>query len=204
MDPTSNPNQSQYSIDYLNQIAPQEKKPGLSNRLFLFIAGGGLLLAIIVGIFALTSSGTGPTQKMQTLAARLTALQSISDKAQKNIKSGDLRSTNSSLTIFLTNANHDIVTPFGKNGVDIKKIDKKIITKESGADLTKKLEDARLNAIYDRTYSSEMSYQLQTVAALMTDIYKNSKSKSLKEFLVTTDNNLTPIKNQFKEFSAKE
>lgn len=204
MDPNPNPSQSQYSIDYLNQIAPQEKKPGLSNKLFLFIAGGGLLLAIVVGILALSSSGTGPTQKMQTLAARLTTLQTISDKAQKNIKSGDLRSSNSSLTIFLTNANHDIVTPFKNNGVDIKKIDKKITTQEAGTDLIKKLDDARLNAIYDRTYASEMSYQLQTVAALMTDLYKNTKSKSLKDFLVTTDNNLTPIKEQFKTFSAKE
>lgn len=203
MDQNPNPNQSQYSIDYLNQIAPQEKKPGMSNKFFLFIIGGGLLVAVIVGILALSSGSNGPTQKMQTLAARLTTLQTISDKAQKNIKSGKLRSTNSSLTIFLTNANHDIVTPFGKNGVDIKKIDKKITSKESGTNLTKKLEDARLNAIYDRVYASEMGYQLETVAALMKDIYTNSKSKSLKEFLIATDNNLLPIKKQFQEYSAE-
>jgi hypothetical protein len=205
MDPnlTPNPNQSPYSIDYLNQIAPQEKKPGMSNKFFLFIIGGGLLVAIIVGIFALSSGSNGPTQKMQTLSARLTTLQTISDKAQKNIKSGDLRSTNSSLTIFLTNANRDIVTPFGKNGVDIKKIDKKIISKEAGTAVTKKLEDARLNAVYDRIYASEMGYQLETVAALMKDIYTNSKSKSLKEFLVATDDNLLPIKKQFQEYSAE-
>ncbi|MDN5275260.1 MAG: hypothetical protein JWP06_1161 [Candidatus Saccharibacteria bacterium] len=203
MDPNLTPNQSKYSIDYLNQIAPQEKKPGLGNKLFLFIIGGGLLLAIIVGIFALTSNSNGPTQKMQTLAARLTTLKTISDKAQKNIKSGDLRSSNSSLSVFLTGANHDIVTPFANNGVDIKKIDKTILAKEAGTDLTNKLEDARLNAVYDRTYASEMGYQLQTVAALMKDIYTNTKSKSLKDFLVTTDNNLTPIKNQFKDFTQK-
>jgi hypothetical protein len=202
--PPSNPNQSPYSIDYLNQIAPEQKKPGMSNKLFLVIAGGALLLAMIVGIFALTGGGAGgPTQKMQTLAARLKTLQTVSDKAQKNIKSGELRSSNSSLTLFLTNANRDVVAPFSKNGVDIKKIDKNITTKEAGTDLTKRLDDARLNAVFDRTYAREMGYQLDTVGALMKDIYTNSNSKSLKEFLVTTDNNLLPIKKQFKEFSAE-
>lgn len=204
MYPDQNPNQTQYSIDYLNQIAPPSKKPGLSNKLFLILAGGGLLLAIIVGVFFLSGGGSaGPIQKMQTLAARLTTLQSISDKAQKNIKNGDLRSTNSSLTIFLTNANRDIVAPLGKNGVDVKKIDKNIVSLEAGTELTKKLEDARLNAIYDRTYALEMGYQLDTTAVLMKDIYTNTSSKSLKDFLVATDANLLPIKKQFKEFNAE-
>lgn len=202
MDPTNSPNQSPYSIDYLNQIAPETKKPGMSNKLFLFAIGGGLLLAIIVGILAL-SSGSGPTQKMQTLAARLTTLQTISDKAQKNIKSGDLRSTNSGLTILLTNANRDIVEPLAKNSVDIKKIDKTIATKEDGSKLTQTLEDARLNAVYDRTYAREMSYQLDTVAALMKELYTSSNSKSFKEYLVETDKNLQPIKKQFYEFNAE-
>ena len=203
MDNNPNPNQTPYSIDYLNQIAPQQKKPGMNNRLFVAIAGGGLVLAILIGVLTLFSSGSGPTQKMQTLSARLTTLQTISDKAQKSIKSGELRSTNSSLNIFLTNANRDIVAPLAKNGVEVKKIDKKILGLESGTKLTEKLEDARLNAIYDRTYAREMGYQLDTVAALMKDIYTSSNSKSLKEFLVSTDTNLLPIKKQFKEFVAE-
>jgi hypothetical protein len=203
MDPNTNPSQTPYSIDYLNQIAPQQKKPGVSNKLFLMVIGGGLLLAVIIGILMLSSSASGPTKKIQTLAARLTTLQTISDKAQKNIKSGDLRSTNSSLTIFLTNANRDMVEPLKKNGVDVKKIDKSITAKEAGTDLTKTLEDARLNAVYDRTYAREMGYQLDTVAALMKDILESSNSKSLKEFLISTDANLLPLKKQFKEFSAE-
>jgi hypothetical protein len=202
MDPNLSPNQTPYSIDYLNQIAPESKKPGMSNKLFMFVIGGGLLVAVIIGIIAL-SSGSGPTQKMQTLAARLTTLQTISDKAQKNIKSGSLRSTNSSLTILLTNANRDIVEPLSKNSVDVKKIDKNILADEDGAELTQTLEDARLNAVYDRTYAREMSYQLDTVAALMKELYSSSNSKSFKEYLVNTDKNLQPLKKQFYEFNAE-
>ena len=198
-----NPDQNQYSIDYLNQIAPEPKKPGLSNKLFLLIAGGGLLLAVIAGIFIFTSGGSaGPKDKMQTLAARMETLHTIASKAQKNIKSSDLRSTNSNLVIFLTNANRDIVDPLAANGVDMKKPNKEIVAAEKGEALSEKIENARLNAVFDRVYSREMGYQLDTIAALMQDIHSKTKSKSLQEFLVKTDANLQPIKKQLTEFNA--
>lgn len=197
------PNQNQYSIDYLNQIAPQPQKPKLSNKLFLLIVGGGLVFAIIVGMMVFSGGGaTGPKEKMQTLAARMETLRSISDKAQKNIKSGPLRSTNSNLTIFLSNANHDIAEPFKAAGVDIKRLDREIVAAEKGEALSSKLEDARLNAVFDRTYAREMSYQLETLAALMKDIHSKTNSKSLKAFLVTTDTKLQTIKKQLYEFNA--
>jgi hypothetical protein len=192
----------QYSIDYLNQIAPQPKKGGLNNRMFLFIIGGGLLLALIVGIMTLASSSNGPTQTMQTLAARMLTLQTISDTAQKNIKSTKLRNTNSSLAIFLTNANHAAVAPLKASGVDVKKIDKKITTAEKNEALVAKLEDARLNATFDRTYSREMSYQLSTVEALMKTIYNKTKSKSMKDFLSQTNSNIVPIITQLDDFNT--
>lgn len=196
-----NPEQNQYPIDYLNQIAPQQPKKGLSSKLFFFIIGGGVLLAIIVGLLLLSSGGSGPKEKMQTLAARLVTLQDITSKSQRNIKSGALRATNSSLTILLTNANHDIAEPLLNNDVDVTKLDKAIQTKEDGTELTEKLEDARLNAVFDRTYAREMTYQLDTIAALMGDIYERTNSKSLKDFLLKTDNDLQPIKKTLSEFS---
>ena len=196
-----NPEQNQYPIDYLNQISSQPKQATMNNKL-VFALIGGVILLVIIAVFALTSSGSGPVQKMQTLAARLSTLQKISSDAQKNIKNGELRSTNSNLTLFLTNANRDIVEPFGKNGVDIKKLDKNIVTKENGEALSKKLEDARLNAVFDRTYAREMAYQLETVAALMSEVYTSSKNKTLKDFLFKTDEGVQPLKKQFADFNA--
>lgn len=197
------PQQNQYPIDYLNQIAPEQPKTGTSNKKFLFIVGGALLLVIIAGIMIFSSSSGGPKDKMQTLAARMITLQDISSKAQKNLKSGSLRASNSSLVIFLTNGNRDIAEPLKVNGVDVKNLDKTIQAKEDGAELTKELEDARLNAIFDRTYTREMTYQLETTVALMGDIYNRTSSKSLKEFLLKTDENLQPIKKTFSEFSEE-
>jgi hypothetical protein len=195
------PQQNQYPIDYLNQIAPQQPKQGMNSKLFFIIIGAGVLLAIIVGILLLSSGGGGPKEKMQTLAARLETLQKIASDSQKNIKSGSLRATNSSLTILLTNANRDITEPLKKNGVDVKSIDKTVQTKEDGTKLKETLEDARLNAIFDRTYTREMTYQLETLAVLMGNIYDGTNSKSLKDFLLKTDGDLQPIKKTFSEFS---
>jgi hypothetical protein len=195
------PNQNQYSIDYLNKIATPAPKPGMSSTLVYIIVGVCVVVAIIVGLLLL-GGGTSSTKKLETLTARLQTLQSISGKSQTRIKSGVLRSTNSNLSLFLTNANRDIELSLTTSGIKSKSLDKTIIAAESGAKLTQKLEDARLNAIFDRTYAREMSYQLATVESLMKEIFSSTKSKSLKEFLETTNTNLQPIKTQLTEFNA--
>lgn len=201
--PAPTPQGTQYSIDYLNQIAPKPQKQGLNNRLFLIIIGGGLLLALIVLVLTLTNSGSGPTQKMQTFAARVQSLEKITADAQRNIKSNDLRGTNSNLTLFLTNTDQGMTTPLKNNNVDVKTLDPTVLAsaKSDGDALTAKLEDARLNAVFDRTYAQEMSYQLSTLRTLMSSIYTSSGSKSLKDFLQTTDNTLVPIQKQFNSFN---
>ena len=88
------------------------------------------------------------------------------------------------------------------NGIDLTKIDKNVIDKENGSELTKKLEDARLNAVFDRTYAREMTYQLATVDSLMNQVYKSTKSTSLKTFLESSNSNLQSLKKQFSEFNA--
>jgi hypothetical protein len=95
-----------------------------------------------------------------------------------------------------------MVDPLTKNGISLTKLDKTITTAESGSALSAKLEDARLNAVFDRTYSREMSYQLAALRVLMTSIYKSSGSKSMKSFLQTTDDSLVPIKKQFDTFNS--
>ncbi|MFI5212868.1 MAG: hypothetical protein ACHQTE_02815 [Candidatus Saccharimonadales bacterium] len=196
------PDQNQYSIDYLNQIAPVQKKPGLANKFTLIIIIAAVLIVATIGLIALASSSAGPTNDMQTLAARLQNLQTVADGAQKNLKSSALRSTNSNLSLFLTNTNRDIVTPLGNNHVNVTKLDASVVKAEKNDTLASTLEDARLNAVFDDTYAREMTYQLATISALMTKIYTSTKSNSLKTFLVNTDKNLQPIKKQFTAFTT--
>ncbi len=200
-----NPNQDQYSIDYLNQISTTPQKPGFDKK-FLLLIGGGLLLVIVlfiaVAVIGSISQGGASPQKLQTLYVRLETLGTISNEAKKQIKSNSLRATNASLVIFLTDANHDVVDPLTKSGVNVKKIDKSISQKFGGDELKQTLEEARLLATYDVVYAREMNYELETLQLLMKEIYDSTKSKSMKEFITSTDDSLVTIRKQLTDFSG--
>jgi lipopolysaccharide export LptBFGC system permease protein LptF len=191
-------------IDYLNQIAPAPQKPGLSKQaIAVVVAGILLILGLVVGFLLFATNGSSsPKATMQTLTARLQATQKVADDSQKTIKSSELRGINSTLKVILTNANRDIVSPLTANGIEIKKLDKTIVAKEEADPITTDLEEARLNATFDDAYAREMSFKLTTILLLMDDIAHKSDSKSMKEFILKTDKDLQPIKQQLEKFNG--
>jgi hypothetical protein len=70
------------------------------------------------------------------------------------------------------------------------------------AGLTSRLEDARLNAVYDRTYAREIAFYLKSLHTDMSKLYASTSSGSLKDVLKTTDTNLSPITEEFSNFNA--
>jgi hypothetical protein len=196
-----NPQDYEYPVDYLNQIAAAPKKRGLSNKKLFILGGGGIIAALLI-LLLLTNIGSGTPQALPTLAARLQTLESISRGAQSKLKDSSLRSTNSNLTLYLGGTNRDIAAPLKVLGVDPAKLDKATLAREKNQTLLDKLEDARLNGIYDRTYAREMNYELQKLTALMKQVYSSTRSTSLKKVLETTSTNLTPISDQFDQFTA--
>ena len=197
---------TQAPIDYLNQIAPQPKRPGVDKRAVVAVVAIIVtVLAIVIGfLIFISNSAAGPKTSMVTMAARMQAMQEVSDKAQKNIKSSQLRSVNSNLKILLTNANRDIAAPLAIEKIDVTKLDKTAVAKEKADKITATLEDARLNATFDDTYAREMGFKLATIAVLMQQISEQSKSKSMQEFLLETDENLQPIKQQLESFNSTD
>jgi hypothetical protein len=197
------------SLDYLNQIAPTTTKTslfGIKGPLkpihYIFAGLVGLLVIVLIVSIVANSASSGNTGKMQHLAARLTTTATIVNSAEANLKDGKLKTLNSNLKLFLTNTNRDIVAPFGKLGVNTNKLPKSIVTSEAATDVSARLEDARLNAVYDSTYAREMSYQLATTLSLMKEIYSSTKNKEAKDFLETAYSNLQPTQQAFADFTA--
>lgn len=195
-------NQPHYSIDYLDQISSTPPKPGMSNKLFPIVLIAGVIVALLVGGFALLNSGTSKSTSLIRLNARLQTLQIISDTSKKNITSSSLRGTNTNLSLILTSANRNILTQLAENAIEPEKTDASITASESGSDLKKQLETARISGYFDRTYAREMSNQLVALIALMKEIDAHTKSKSLKQFLTTSENQMQPIQRQFADFDA--
>ncbi len=185
----------QFSGDYLNQIAAPAPVKTI-NPVFLWGLIGGLLLLAVVVLIGVSSASSGPSASSLTaVGAKLANLQTVSEGARKNIQSSELRTLNSSLYLSLTNTNRDLAEQLKKQ--DIKLTDKKNASVTASAketeELQGRLEDARLNAVYDRTYAREMLYQLRTLHSDMGILYKKSRNNDLKEILNTADNNFNPV-----------
>jgi hypothetical protein len=192
------------SPDYLNQIAPQTPKAlpfKFGPRLLIIVAAILVVLIIIISVTVNIIVGS-QRQPLQQLAARLVTTETIASDAQPNLKSSQLRSLNSNLEIYLTNTNRDIGQPLLSGGVNTTKLPESILQKESGDALSTTLEDARLNAVFDRTYAREMTYVLGNTLALMKQIKTSTGSTELRAFLDPAIADLTLIHESFSSFDA--
>jgi len=199
------PDNSQFSSDYLNQIATPAPVKTLNPMVLWGLIGGLLVLVILVVVFVSSAaSGGNSSSSLAGVAAKINNLKTVSEKAQKNIQSGELRSLNGNLTLVLTNADRDMAEPL--KAKKIKLTDKKNSTVASVSSdfeaLNTRLEDARLNAVYDRTYAREMTYALKTLHNDMGLLYKSSSNTNLKTILNKTDTNLEPLLESFSRFNA--
>lgn len=193
-----------FSIDYLNQIAPKQddKLSFLKNKKIVFILIG-LALVILVSIISIiiNSISNSTKEPYYQLGLRLKSTQTISQNIQNELKSTSLRTTNSSLELYLANINRDIATPLKNNNISLSNASSALVSQENGQALSTKLENARLDAILDRTYASEMAYRLDTILVLMKQIYTNTKSVSMKQFLTSSYSSLYPIQQQFANYN---
>lgn len=203
--PTPTPASSPSPIDYLNQITPKPPKRQLFKNKMTMIIFGLAGLVVLVLLVAIISAVLKPnTSATQQLAAKLQATLTISTGAQKQLKSSLLRANNSNLQLYLTNINRDITAPLAKNGINTAKLDTSIVTAESGADITTRLENARLNANYDEVYASEMAYQLSSILTLIHQINTSTHNQSLKDLFKNADSDLDPLQTQFANYNSTQ
>lgn len=197
-----NPNNNQpLPVDYLDQIATghQKKSSPLQSKLLIVGLIAALLIAAILTILSSLNSGNTSVSK---LAARLTVTAQMHKSSTAAVQNSELKSINSELNIYLTNILRDIEPIMVKNGTKTANLDKKLLASESVDKTLTKLEDARLNGIYDRTYSREMDYQLQTIMVLLRQLYKSTNNSDTKTFLQNSYDNLLPIQQKLANFSA--
>ncbi len=199
-----NPPNGQTPIDYLNQIAPQTpKKPAFELNLRTIIFGAIILIILVIIMVSITSAlGNSSKEPWQRLSARLAATAVLAESATREIKSGQLRSINSNLKLSIANTQRDLTEPFANLDITTESIPDSIAAEENGEATLARLEDGRLNAKYDTTYSREMGYQLTTLLALINQVYSSSGSAANKERLLTAYNNLKPIQESINNFTT--
>ena len=196
-----NPPNGQAPLDYLNQIAPQTPKRPLFELNFRTIVFGAIILVVLVIIISIISSSISNAQKQpwQHLSARLETTAAIVDDAGPKLKSSQLRSANSDLKLYFTNTQRDLAPYLTRLGIAPKKLPGSVVTAESATAILADLENGRLNAKYDTTYSREMGYRLATLIALQQQLI-NSHSGTTKVFLQKAHDNLYPTYKAIESF----
>lgn len=200
-----NPEDSQNtSSNYLDEIAPKDNsRNNLLNKKSTLIFGIlGILTLITLLLVVVVQLSKGSYSTTEQLAARLISIKSTADDSTENLKSSRVRAINSDLKIYLTNTIRDFKPILEKKNIDIEELSPKVLKIESNEKLLEKLEDARLNAVLDRTYAREMSYVLELTANLINKIVKSNKDSEFKIFLESAKTNLIPIQEEFELFSA--
>lgn len=198
-----NPPNGQTSLDYLNQIAPQSQKSGGPGLNFMTVAiGGVILIALVLILVAIVNAvGGGKNESWERLSARLTTASTVANSATTEIKSSQLRSLNSNLRIYLTNTQRDISTPLTTRGITTETMSADILAEESAEGITAALDDGRLNAKYDETYTREVGYLLATIVSLIEQMLKTDQAGD-EQFLQDAHDNLVPIYEAIDSFGA--
>lgn len=199
MPPIQTPNDSgsQYNVDYLNQISVTPTAKSFFSKKQLIILGGlGVLVIIaLIASFAFTSK----PKTLSRVAVRLTTSQTIVDDAQKKLKDSSLRGLNSSLSIYIKNATRDLASVYSVP----KDATKSTVSADNTTELVAKLEDARLNAVFDRVYAREIAYHLQVTINLLNQAYKGTSNEEIRSYITTTLDNLVPTQKAFSDFQDK-
>lgn len=185
----------QFSVDYLNQIAPQEQRT--VHRFAVFGLIGGVLFALAIAFFLIINSG-GPnfTDQAKSIQARIGTLQTVTDAQQDHLKDSKLVEANATLTTTLKSMDTDLGALMKARGLKLSDNQIKALKKsENGyqTTLSKKLDDAYMRGSLDRTYVTQMNYELTLLRGKLTKLKATSNSKSIDEFCVTGVKNIDVI-----------
>ena len=184
---------------YLDSISTPIPQKTLNPVILWGLIGGVLLLAVTM-VLTLANSGGNPKESLTTYQLRVEALEEVSVEAQENIQTSELRIINSNLSLVLTDAKQG-VAEFQTEKVDKKSEAFQTVAAET-EELKSNLDEARLNAIYDRTYARELRYEITSLRSQMGVIYDKSRSSKLKEYLEATNKNLKNINNDLSAYNA--
>lgn len=194
-----NLNNQPQGIDYLNQIATPPPAEGFDKKTKIIIAILSFIgLITLIAIFVFSQDST-PNANPSQVASRVNKLLTISKKYNNKFRSTSLQTTNSSLVAVLTTAGASMGEALQATGINYKEKQKDILALDPSEKLEKKLDEALLNAQLDITYAHEMNVQITDTINMMKKVYKSTKSKKMREWLVKTAGDLENIQKQINQ-----
>lgn len=191
-----------YTVDYLNSIAPSQQK--VVNKFAVFGLIGGVLVAVVVALILFsTPKSTTSTTLIPPISTRIASLKTVTSGQQKHLKENAITETNAALNSSL-----------GTMDTELKQImkDQKLTKSVSKAQLTtekkysdalaKTLDDAYQRGTLDRIYTSQMTYELTILERQITSLKRTSKNKDIQAFCTSSIANIDLVLKSFATFEA--
>lgn len=207
--------------DYLDKIASEArpltaKAPGffgsklnltMKQLKIIGIVVGAIIVVLFIGMIASSGNKNSERDYVDQAYLRTTDLSKIIDDYRTKLRSSKLRSMAMSLKSVLSEANYNLssslTTDFGAKSADKPNKESTAINEEALiGELSDTLEAARLNAVLDRVFAREFTYQISLLISLETDIINRTKKEPLKSSLESSRTNLEALHEQFDNFNA--
>lgn len=190
-----------YSVDYLNQIAPKEQKT--VNRFAVIALIGGVLISALFAVILLSSSG-GPNanEQLAPIASRVATLKSATEAQQPHLRDTKLAEANAALSSSLSTMNTEIQGIIKER--KIKTNDKSAAGKKETAyseKLVSTLDQSYQRGTLDTIYTSQMTYELTVLKSKLTKLKRSTKAESLTTF---ADNGITNIDTILRAYESAE
>jgi hypothetical protein len=201
---TPGANTANYSVDYLNQIAPQEQKK--VNRFAVIALIAGVLISALFGVVLLSSSsGPSVNDQLVPIASRIATLETITETQQPHLRETKISEANAALNSSLTSMNSSItaILKERKLKINAKSTQGKKETTYSTA-LAKTLDDSYQRGTLDATYTSQMTYELTVLKSKLSKLKRSTKSTSLTTFANDGIANINTILAAYDSFESAD
>jgi len=196
-------------LDYLNSISSsnnqRQKTPFLDKKMktILFALVGAVVLTILVILIVplATPQESTPTSDLSLVYLRASSLETTVSTYNSQISSPSLRAAGATLSTSLTDLSTRTLsilsTSYGIKSVSPLANETAILNAS-----TSKLENARLNGLLDRTYASEVSYQISRLLLAETDaLAKVPSSSTTANYLKSSYDSLSLLYETFSSYS---
>lgn len=188
------------TVDYLNRIAPLEERT--VNRFAVFGLIGAVLTAVVVIFIVITSSqGPNSNEMLLPISQRVDTLGTVAKAETTKLVQIEIAEANASLSSTLTSMKAQLETIMKS---------KKIKTANSASEkkylesIEKKLNDAHQKGILDRTYTTQMTYELSLLKTQINKLKRATKNKDITEFCDVSIKNINTILAAYDKFSASK
>jgi hypothetical protein len=200
--------------DYLKQISAKPLKAAaasqnkfLSPFMIKLIACGLIAIVLLIVVMNLLGqSGARAKALTETIYTRMSLLSRNGgpiDSYGKQLYSSDLRALSSTLKTNLVNSARDLEILMPDISLNPNQVSKTVTANEEAylTEYTSMLENARLNALLDRTYSSTTTLVISQLLTEINELLARNENRALEDLLQRTRTNFEQLRIHFQEFT---